>query len=581
MFESDGQLLHRYVEHGSQDAFGELVRRHTDFVYAAARRQMGRGSADQAEDIMQAVFILLARKAKDLLKYKSLTGWLFLATRNVASAARRSERRRRHYERAAAAEVNTTVETKWPDMEEVIDDAMAELAHREREVILLRFFQQQPFDEIATTLGTTQDAARVRLGRAVAKLRQKLVAREVVAEVAVIEALLLAHAQVAAPATIAAAALNVAAAVKAGTAATLPATSLLQGTFLMASVKTKVIATAAAVALLAGSSAVVVKAIDISRARAAAAAQAEALPPIKVISFQARRDPAAADRGLALPDDLKKAQIPEEFKRFKTPFWESATFSGRVEGLNQTEGAEVGIVTMRGVQWTSSRNFQWEPIKPDGTFSITANTFPTERRALQVRAIGQATTFLRAEFEADESASDIVVRMKPSKTVTLKLRDTKDSPVPTFNLEQFNAFDLQDDQGRPLELQRFAIKQGQAGKVDVVLPLEPVGVLMSGTGVAPYYQIIDPREADAFEIKMMSAARVKGIVTKNGEPVENFAVYLVNDAAPMSAIYRKTNKDGGYTLTNGVPGTYRLRAKNKHATVEVGEGETKEVNFAL
>src|SRR3954464_14845222 len=94
---TDGQLLRQYVEDSSQNAFAQLVRRHTGFVYAAARRQ----SPHQAEDVMQAVFILLAQKAKSLLGKQQITGWLFQAVRNVASNARRTEQRRLKHERAA------------------------------------------------------------------------------------------------------------------------------------------------------------------------------------------------------------------------------------------------------------------------------------------------------------------------------------------------------------------------------------------------------------------------------------------------------------------------------------------------
>src|SRR5438045_2918119 len=108
---SDRELLGQYTSASSQEAFSELVRRHTSFVYAAARRQAGE---QQAEDVMQAVFILLARKAKSLMKQRNLTGWLFLATRNISRNARRGERRRQRYERAAAEQTRQSVEQEWP-----------------------------------------------------------------------------------------------------------------------------------------------------------------------------------------------------------------------------------------------------------------------------------------------------------------------------------------------------------------------------------------------------------------------------------------------------------------------------------
>src|SRR5437870_3385993 len=61
---SDAQLLRDYADRGSEAAFGELVTRHTDFVYSAAVRQVD--SPDLACDITQSVFTDLARKARTL-----------------------------------------------------------------------------------------------------------------------------------------------------------------------------------------------------------------------------------------------------------------------------------------------------------------------------------------------------------------------------------------------------------------------------------------------------------------------------------------------------------------------------------
>lgn len=72
---SDAELLHRYAVENSPDAFAELVRRHIDFVYAAARRQMG-GNADLARDATQLVFIDLARKAAAVSRHPVLAGRL-------------------------------------------------------------------------------------------------------------------------------------------------------------------------------------------------------------------------------------------------------------------------------------------------------------------------------------------------------------------------------------------------------------------------------------------------------------------------------------------------------------------------
>src|SRR4051794_28473402 len=104
----DRQALAEYVQTGSPAAFGQLVERHADMVYAAARRQVR--DSHLADDVTQAVFILLARKSSRLTHNPSLAGWLFNATRYCAANANRAElRRRRHEQRAARPEVVMTV----------------------------------------------------------------------------------------------------------------------------------------------------------------------------------------------------------------------------------------------------------------------------------------------------------------------------------------------------------------------------------------------------------------------------------------------------------------------------------------
>src|SRR4051794_5563285 len=77
--DEDLRLLEQYTATRDGEAFAQLVRRHVDLVYAAARRQMGDPHA--AEDVTQAVFIVLARKASHIADPRYLTGWLLKTTR--------------------------------------------------------------------------------------------------------------------------------------------------------------------------------------------------------------------------------------------------------------------------------------------------------------------------------------------------------------------------------------------------------------------------------------------------------------------------------------------------------------------
>jgi RNA polymerase sigma factor (sigma-70 family) len=174
----DSILLNAYVRDGDGDAFGRLVERHTDFVYAAAMRQSGNGAA--AQDITQAVFLLLSQRAGSVKSPGSLKGWLFTATRYVASAARRSEMRRARREKEAAAmRPEIGEEKESAGAVEFLDDALASLPEKYRQAVLLRYFEERPIAVVGQVLGISEDAAQKRVTRAIGRMRDFLSRREV------------------------------------------------------------------------------------------------------------------------------------------------------------------------------------------------------------------------------------------------------------------------------------------------------------------------------------------------------------------------------------------------------------------
>src|SRR4051812_4734580 len=93
----DQELLRGYAQTGSQEAFAELVKAHVDMVYSASLRQVGH--VDLAEDVTQAVFIILAKKAATLPEGTILAAWLHRAVRYTAVNALKTEVRRKRHER--------------------------------------------------------------------------------------------------------------------------------------------------------------------------------------------------------------------------------------------------------------------------------------------------------------------------------------------------------------------------------------------------------------------------------------------------------------------------------------------------
>jgi RNA polymerase sigma factor (sigma-70 family) len=194
------ELLAEYAATGSETAFRELVTRYLDLVYSAAVRLVD-GDTHRAEDVAQTVFIELARQAPSLSKEVMLGGWLHRATCFVAAKAMRAERRRQTRERQAV-EMNALQdhpEASAAAIAQLLDDAINELADSDRAAILLRFFEQRDFRSVGEALGSNEDAARMRVTRALEKLRSILKARGVTTSAAALGVVLAVDAVHAAP----------------------------------------------------------------------------------------------------------------------------------------------------------------------------------------------------------------------------------------------------------------------------------------------------------------------------------------------------------------------------------------------
>jgi len=212
---SDRALLRQYVERRSEAAFSRLVRRHLSLVYATCRREVG--DPETAEEVTQAVFLLLARKAPSLRAEAGLAGWLFQTARFAAKNALRREARRQRREWKAAemmgdaqAVEQEAGEGFWKQVEPFLNDALASLGAADREAVLRRFFEGESLAEIGARLGLSENTARMRVARAVEKMRRHLAREGVPLAGAALAALLSDRAGEAAPASCQAAALHLA-----------------------------------------------------------------------------------------------------------------------------------------------------------------------------------------------------------------------------------------------------------------------------------------------------------------------------------------------------------------------------------
>jgi len=219
---NDAELLFSYADTRSETDFAGFVGRRIAFVYHAALRQSG-GDAQAAEDVTQAVFALAARRAGQLARHAQVSGWLYSTTTHLARRAWRDARLRTTREMEAArmneienenANANANgnenanlarAAGREPDaLRPLLDEALGALREGERVAVLLRFFEGRGFAEIGVALKMSEDAARMRVTRAVEKMRAAFARRGVTSSAAALGALMCAEAAQAAPAGLAA-----------------------------------------------------------------------------------------------------------------------------------------------------------------------------------------------------------------------------------------------------------------------------------------------------------------------------------------------------------------------------------------
>jgi RNA polymerase sigma factor (sigma-70 family) len=219
----DWQLLDEYVTRNSEEAFRALVDRHAGMVYHAALRHVR--NPDAAQEVTQAVFIALARKAGGIGRQTVLYGWLFRATRFAVLNLVRDEACRRRHEQEAVTMESTIephdAESVWEQISPHLNDALDRLSKMDREAVMIRFFGDKSLKEVALALGVSEGTARKRLSRALEKLRMIFARHGVVVPSVALVAAFSAYGVQAAPTGLAASVATAALAKGAGATSTL------------------------------------------------------------------------------------------------------------------------------------------------------------------------------------------------------------------------------------------------------------------------------------------------------------------------------------------------------------------------
>jgi RNA polymerase sigma factor (sigma-70 family) len=169
----DAKLLEQFARDNSEAAFTMLVERHVALVYSVALRHTA--SPQHAQDITQAVFIILARKTATLNRKTILPGWLYHTARLTAANFQRAETSRVRREQEVFMQSSlqeSTPNTLWPEMSPLLDEAMSHLGAHDRDALVLRYFQNKSLSEVGAAMGLEERTAQKRVTRAIEKLRK-------------------------------------------------------------------------------------------------------------------------------------------------------------------------------------------------------------------------------------------------------------------------------------------------------------------------------------------------------------------------------------------------------------------------
>jgi RNA polymerase sigma factor (sigma-70 family) len=246
MMIDDMELVRDYSRNRSEQAFATLVSRHVNLVHSVALRHVR--DAHLAEEVTQAAFIILARKAGSLNSKTILSAWLCRTAQYAAADALKTQRRRQRREQEMQMEsVLNPPEpesSSWADIAPLLDAAMAQLGEKDYSAIVLRFFEGKDLKEVGAALGVSENTAKTRVCRATEKLRRFFKQRGIRLSAAAIACAVTANSVQAAPIGLAS---SVTVAAVKGTAVTTSTLTLIKTTLkIMAwtKVKTAVVITA-------------------------------------------------------------------------------------------------------------------------------------------------------------------------------------------------------------------------------------------------------------------------------------------------------------------------------------------------
>jgi RNA polymerase sigma factor (sigma-70 family) len=174
---TDSQLLDRFIADREETAFALLVQRHGPLVMGVCQRVLRDSHA--AEDVFQATFLVLAKRAAAIRKRTCIGTWLHGVAQRVALKARGQRLAQRDLERQASKMPRTEPidEVTWQDLRVALDEEIAALPEKFAAPLVLCYLQDKTYDQAARQLGWTKSMLARRIGEARELLRKRLVRR--------------------------------------------------------------------------------------------------------------------------------------------------------------------------------------------------------------------------------------------------------------------------------------------------------------------------------------------------------------------------------------------------------------------
>ncbi len=305
-------LVREYAQSNSEQAFATLVSRHVNLVYSVALRQVS--DHHLAEEISQAVFVILARKGKSLSPKTILSGWLCRTARNISADTLKIQRRRQFREQEAHMEsiLNEPEPGVWNQIAPLLDEALNCLGEKEHDAVVLRFFDGKELKHVGAVMGTSEDAARMRVNRGIDKLREFFAKKGVTLSATAIAGAVAANSVQAAPAGLAA---SITAAALSGTAIT--TTSVIAATKTIAMTTLQKAIVSATIAVLAGAGIYEARQASITRSQLLTFQQGQIVPSDDIQKPTQERDDAAGRLLAAREENQRLARDTAELLKLR------------------------------------------------------------------------------------------------------------------------------------------------------------------------------------------------------------------------------------------------------------------------